>query len=149
MRTVVAIKEKKAILGNVCMMLLTLFLCILCILRAISSKYRIYTRIIIGALALCAFYYFIKEIILLIKSIQLPKEQIFIENDNIIFYDKKQYTKKALHEIEKVEISSLKNDSFLFYQASIILRTSNKSYVISQIKNVEKVKEELENYLKK
>ena len=144
---VISQKAKKAIWGDLLIILLLMALIGVCIWRLFGKHSYVIMIVIIGILCV-AVYWLVREIIILITNLKRPKDLLFIDEEtlDLKFYYKKDYMVLKNDEINAILPGSFLSSSWMFYAQSIVIRTENKSFAVNQIESTEKALDILEEY---
>lgn len=140
MQEIIAEKETKASFGTLIMLFLLALLILITVFRiATWENYNITIKVILIGLLILGIFYFVKELIELIKNLKTPKELIVLKDSQLLIYVNQKLTNININDIKMIEKGTLYNKNFLFYQATIVIRTQEKSYPVRQVKNLEEV----------
>ena len=144
---VISQKAKKAIWGDLLIILLLMALIGACVWRLFGKHSYVIIIVIIGILCVSA-YWLVREIIILITNLKRPKDLLMIDENtlDLKFYYKKDYMVLKNEEINAILPGSFLSSSWMFYAQSIVIRTENKSFAVNQIESTEKALDILEEY---
>ncbi len=141
----IATKDKKALTAIVITMLLIILLIAVCLFRLIKNDFEIMIDALLIGLSLIGIFFLVKEIIILIKYLKAPNVLIKYENNILIINEKEEILINDLVSIEK----GANNSKLLFYQADLIINTKSKKYLISNVFEIDRVYEDLDQLIKK
>lgn len=134
----IVLKEKKAVFGNLLIFFIIILLQALAIFRLLSKNdYRPVINLIYIALVIITIFYFIKELISLISFLKIPSVLAYIDNDKVVLNDHNK-TSISFNKIQSIDKGLIHNSNYLFYECTLVIRTSNQSFPLKYVKNLEK-----------
>ncbi len=139
MNNQIATKTKKALVSIIITMILLNLLIAICLFRLFKTDLEIMIKVLLIGLTVMGLFFLIKEIINLVNYLKAPLVLIKQQENRLIINDSDEILIEDLLSIEK----GANNSKLLFYQADLIITTTSKQYIITNIDDVDQVYERL------
>lgn len=139
MNNQIATKTKKALVSIIITMILLNLLIAICLFRLFKTDLEIMIKVLLIGLTVMGLFFLIKEIINLVNYLKAPLVLIKQQENRLIINDSDEILIEDLLSIEK----GANNSKVLFYQADLIITTTSKQYIITNIDDVDQVYERL------
>lgn len=137
-------KAKKALYGDLLMILLFVAVIIVSLFRYFGN-YSTTIKVVFMGITILGFYYLIKEIIILVNYLILPKDLIIDNGETLKIYSKKNYVEIKKADILSIDKGAFYSKKFLFYNGTIVFKLENEVFPVNMVDNVEDVINTLSN----